>query len=562
MKKVLLIMTFGLLTTLLFAQNSNFNWVAQISGEGRNEGKGIATDAAGNVFIAGTFRDTADFDSGIGSKTLYAFGNNDAFVKKLDSYGNLLWVAQLGGNLSVIANSVALASNGDVITIGSFLDTADFNPGAATANLVSEGLNDIFIQKMDANGNFKWAVRVGGSGQDDGNSVATDAHGNIYTTGFFTGTVDFNPGNGTKNLTSVGVEDIFIQKLDANGNFVWAVNMGGIGSDLGASIATDANGNVYSTGGFSIAADFNPGTGTKTLTSFGYADIYVQKLDSNGNFIWVAQMGGTGSETGRSITIDVNGNVLTTGTFQDTADFDPGVGTLKLISAGFFDIFIQKMNSNGGLVWAKRMGGFSQDYGFAISTDAGGNVYTIGSFLGTVDFDPGAGTHNLTSNGNLDIYIQKLKTTGDFDWVVQMGSISVDLGYSVTTDALGNVYSTGSFLDTVDFDPGNGTAFLNDGGAGDVFTQKLGLSGVGLNEDVFFNEVLIYPNPTQSRVTVYLGQLVDVDIKISDVTGRVVYQKSDIDSELYSIELEQYAGFYFIEVSHKEKRKIYKLIVN
>jgi len=188
--------------------------------------------------------------------------------------------------------------------------------------------------------NLEWTKSIGGLG----NSGAIDASGNVYTTGSFAGTVDFDPGSGVSNLTSSGGNDIFIQKLDANGNFIWVKQLGGISNDAGYSITTDASGNVYITGYFSL----NLGGG---ISSNGGYDIFIAKLDSNGNIVWIKSMGGTSSDYGESITTDASGNVYTTGFFYNTVDFNPGSGVSNLVSNGGYDIFIQKLDANGNFLW-------------------------------------------------------------------------------------------------------------------------------------------------------------------------------------------------------------------
>ena len=157
---------------------------------------------------------------------------------------------------------------------------------------------------------FAWAKSMGGSFDDDGQSITVDAVGNIYTTGSFLDTIDFDPGPGTYNLSSAGWKDIFIQKLDANGNFIWAKSMGGVSYDVGNSITIDALGNIYIIGVFEDTVDFDPGTGTYYLTSAGSRDIFIQKLDSSGNFIWAKSAGGSDYDGGSSIAVDTTGNVF------------------------------------------------------------------------------------------------------------------------------------------------------------------------------------------------------------------------------------------------------------
>jgi len=473
MKNLYAAVLFLILSQLTIAQNPNFEWAKQMGGTSWDVGYSITTDACGNVYTTGYFNGTADFDPGAGTTNLTSAGQNDIFIQKLDTAGNLLWAKQMGGTFNDYGYSITTDANGNVYTTGYFMDTIDFDPGTGTFNLTSAGWWDIFIQKLDSAGNLLWAKQMGGTSHDYGHSIATDAGGNVYTTGLFSGTADFDPGTGTANLTSAGGYDIFIQKLDTSGNLIWVKQMGGNLDDYGRSISIDASSNVYTTGLFMGTSDFDPGTGIVNLTSAGYNDIFIQKLDTAGNLLWVKQMGGTSSECGRSISIDASSNVYTTGWFTGTSDFDPGAGTFNLISTNSYDIFIQKLDSGGNLLWVKQMGGTSNDYGHSITTDAGGNVYTTGRFEGTANFDPGTGTVNLTSAGSDDIFIQKLDSNGIFLWVKQMGGNSDDFGNSITTNAGGNIYTTGFFRGTADFDPGNGITNLTSAGNEDIFIQKL-----------------------------------------------------------------------------------------
>ena len=159
--------------------------------------------------------------------------------------------------------------------------------------------------------NFEWAKAFGSSNFDKGNSITVDASGNIYNTGLFSGTVDFDPGAGIFNLTSaVGGTDVFIQKLDPSGNFIWAKAFGGTSTDQGNSITVDVFGNIYTTGFFSDTVDFDPGAGTFNLTSAGNHDVFIQKLDASGSFLWAKAFGSSSNDFGLSITADAFGNAL------------------------------------------------------------------------------------------------------------------------------------------------------------------------------------------------------------------------------------------------------------
>jgi len=430
-------------------------------------------------------------------------------------------VSVFGGSSSDFGYSNAVDSSGNIYTTGFFEGTADFDPGVGTTNLASAGDWDIFVTKLDSSGNLVWAKRFGGSSTDFGNSIAVDSSGNIYTTGVFSDAADF----GITNLTSVGQYDVFVSKLNSSGNLVWAKSFGSSATDygdFGNSIAVDSSGNIYTTGAFEGTADFDPGAGTTNLTSAGGNDIFVSKLDSSGNLVWAKRFGGEPTDFGNSIALDSSGNIYTTGAFQDTADF----GITNLTSAGQYDVFVSKLDSLGNLVWAKSFGADSSDFGESIAVDSSGNVYTTGSFADTVDFDPGDGVAELSSEGGLDVFVLKLNSAGEYrgnyafrgnlddvgysialdssgnvyttgtfgstpgdvfviklssdlgpGWVKSVGGISDDSGYSIAVDSSGNVHITGKFEGEADFDPGAGTTNLTSAGGSDIFNLKLSPSG-------------------------------------------------------------------------------------
>jgi hypothetical protein len=395
--------------------------------------------------------------------------------------GSFAWAKSMAGTLADWSNEIKIDAAGNVYTTGLFQGTVDFDPGPGTHNLTSAGGPDIFVSKLDGNGNFVWARRMGGalSGADwdEGNSLALDASGNVYITGFFQGVADFDPGPAVYELTSFNESDVFVSKLDTNGNFVWARQMGGTASEFAYSVTVDTGGNIYTTGSFEGIADFDPGASTYHLTSTGIQEVFISKLDSSGNFVWARSMGGPDFERGEDVVVDSGGHVYTIGWFVGAADFDPGPETTTLTGAGFGDIFVSKLDSNGNFVWAKRMGGTSFDRGDSLTIDSGGHLYLTGSFSDTVDFDPGAGISNLVSAGNDDIFVSRLDNNGNFVWARRMGGVNLDDSFGLALDASGNVFTAGSFSDTVDFDPGPGTYNLTSAGNFDIFVSKLNSSG-------------------------------------------------------------------------------------
>jgi hypothetical protein len=473
MKKTALTISIIIITIIANAQTPTFQWAKGIGGASNDIGNSIAIDAAENIYATGSFSGTVDFDPNAGIYNLISIGSGDIFISKMDALGNLIWAKSLGATSYNSGQAVALDAFGNLYVTGYFQGTTDFNPGTGTFNMTSTaspGSVSTFILKLDVAGNFVWAKQI----QGQGTAVATDDAGNVYTTGAYYNTVDFDPGAGIFNLTASGGRDIFISKLDGLGNFVWAKSMGGsVLFDESYSIFIDTNNNVYSTGTFAGTVDFNPGTGIFNLTSGGANDVFISKLDAAGDFVWAKSFGGTVADQGNSITVDVAGNVYTTGMFKGSADFDPGVGTVYLTPVGEHDAFISKLDASGNFVWAKNFGSSFYDEGSSITIDSFGDIYISGLFQGITDFDPNSGIYNLTPSGQ-DVYILKLTAAGNFVWAKNFGGTTLKTDIVVTTPGT-TIYTIGDFDGTADFEPGSGVFNLTSAGLDDFFIHKLGV---------------------------------------------------------------------------------------
>lgn len=464
MNKHLLSATFLIfIHSITYSQSAVFDWAKSIGGSGIDLPNDHATDASGNVYSTGYFNGTVNFNPG-GTYNLTSAGGDEAFISKLDASGNFVWAIKLGSTLNDRGNSIALDASNNVLVTGFFSGTVNFNP-SGTFNLTSSGSYDIFIAKYGASGNFLWAKRMGGSSIDVAYALTLDASANIYTTGFFAGTANFNPG-GTYNLSSFDFdEDVFVSKLDAAGNFVWAKQMGGDFNDEGHGITVDASSNVYTTGIFEDFATF----GSTTHASAGLQDVFVSKLNSSGTFVWTKRMGGISGDGSGSIAVDISGNVYTAGSFAGVADF----GSTNLTSIGGNDAYINKLDATGTFVWTRQMGGTLADGANSVTLDASGNIFTTGSFTDIADFNPGTGTNNLTSTGAADVFISKLDNSGNYVWAKKFGGTSADFGISVSVNSAGYIYTTGTFNGTANFNP-NGTFNLTSGGSYDIFIQRMG----------------------------------------------------------------------------------------
>ncbi len=387
------------------------------------------------------------------------------------------WVNNIGGTTNNFAGGIAVDGSGNSYVTGFFQGTTDFDPGVGTTNLTSFGGSNTYFAKYASDGTLIWANNIGG-GANLGYDIAVDVSGNSYVTGHFFDIVDFDPGPGITNLTSQGTEDIYLAKYASDGTFVWANSMGGNSFDRGEGIAVDGSGNSYVTGFFQDTVDFDPGPGATNLISAGNFDVFFAKYASDGALVWANSIGNTNEDKGEGIAVDGNGNAYITGFFIATVDFDPGPGIANLNSAGSYDVFLAKYASDGTLVWANNIGGTDNDRGRAITVDGSGNSYITGYFQGTVDFDPGPGTTNLTSSaGNYDVYFAKYASDGTFIWANSIFNIFYDRGLSIAVDGDGNSYIIGKFINTVDFDPRTGIANLTSAGGADIYFAKYASDG-------------------------------------------------------------------------------------
>lgn len=327
--------------------------------------------------------------------------------------------------------------------------------------------------------NLTYANAISGTSVEIARSVAYDATGASYVTGYFQGTVDFDPSAATATMTSAGGDDIFLAKYNASGVYQWAYRFGNTTLDRGLSVATDLLGNVYITGHVQAAVDFDPGAGTANVGSVGTNDAFVAKYTGAGTLVWAFGIGSTGLDQGNSVNVDATGNVFVTGFFSGNADFDPSAGVSTQTIAGIQDIFVAKYDGNfvpanaNFYKWAFNIGSSNFDNGNGVSTDAAGNVYVTGFFNGTADFDPSATTNTLANVGFDDVFLAKYNAAGVYQWAFNIGSTNPDVGYSVSNDAAGNSYLTGYFRGLADFDPTGATYTLTTVGTSeDIFVAK------------------------------------------------------------------------------------------
>lgn len=443
-----------------------YEWAKKAgSGAGGNdEGVAIKIDASGNSLIAGFYKGVMDIDPSANNYNLISYNTStDFFLAKYTSSGSLLWANGIGGLYNDQVRSMDLDNLGNIYVAGTFSGTVDFDPSSQSYNLTA-GAQDVFFAKYDVNGNFVWVKKINSPFSINVFSIDLDNNNSIIIAGQFSGNVDFDPSAAVVNLNSVGGSlDGFIAKYDNNGNHIWSKNFGGNNSESCSGIITDSLGNIFATGTFNSISNLSPLPATFTVNSVAFsADIFLSAFDANGNFIWAKTIGGSNIETPYQIVLDYNKNILITGIYYGTGDYDPSPTINNLSWTGSSDIFIAKYDSLGNYLWANGIGGNDFEYSNSLVTDNAGNVYITGSFEGSVDFDPSTSNALLNSvTFTKDIFLAKYNAAGNYLWAEKFGSASGEQGNYVTIDNLSNIRLTGGINGTVDFDPSPATYTLS-----------------------------------------------------------------------------------------------------
>ena len=395
--------------------SGSYLWSGSVGGPNLDNGLSVTIDNQSNVYFSGFFTQSADLDPGSGTLTVTAI-DADAYILKLNSSGNLQWAATISGAGYQYAHDMACDASNNLYVAGYFTGTADFDPGSGTYTLTSNGNVDAFLMKLSPTGAFIWARSFGSIDYDVATSVAVDINGDVYVTGSFIGTVDFDPGSSTHTISSVGgTQDFYLSKFAPNGNFVWTRSYGSAGDDWSPSVTTDVAGNIFTAARYGGTLT----VGTNTVGHNASWDGFFTKHTNSGNLIWLKTINGPGHESPSSIRADASGNLYVTGFFDDVVDFDPGNSTYTLSpppGGAKFDIFMMQLDSSGNFNWALRMGnGGTDQYGTAIALDQARNIYSTGGFYGSIDFDPGAGTYSfaVTTSTNIYPYVHKMCSPPD-----------------------------------------------------------------------------------------------------------------------------------------------------
>lgn len=523
----LFIFIFGLIVSFnTYAQT--LDWAKQFQGPGFSKVRGLAMDSEQSLYSTGDYNLTVDFNPDPNASfNQTSISSSDIYVAKLDSSGAFVWAKSYGSQGSPMADggqAICTDQNNDVLITGFFLGIVNFNVGGVGGVLNSFGDFDVFVLKLDKDGNFLWVKQFGGGSFDDVSAISTDQQGNVFVSGMFGDTADFDPGPGNYNMVSSGGFDAFLVKLDANGNFVWAKQWGGVGSEVGQAIKIDPLGNAVVGMLFRLTTDLDPGVPVNNVTANGLDDIAICKLDPNGNLIWARAIGGTGADMIESLSLDVNQNIVFAGFFMGGVDFDPGPGLDSLHSGSIVDSYIASWDNQGNHQWVRHFDGSDSQKAGAVSTNLNNEIIVCGWTQGPTTFCQGtAFSQTLQPQGGADIYCAKLNQQGDLQWVYLAGGPGFDEPAALTNDAQANFYMGGNFRDTVDFDFGAGSSFLTTpSNLSTAYAVRYSPDMITGNSQVrHSNEFLVYPNPAKGNFQI--ASPAGTQLRLMDIHGREVW---------------------------------------
>jgi len=405
-------------------------------------------DDGGNIYVCGHYEDEVWFENDDGTHEILD-GQNDSYLAKYDSSGQVEWVKSWTRGWDSVIREVAVDPWGDVYITGSFR-----NPGHTelTGDLVLfEGPEDYygaFLCKLDHHGNVKWVRSWFGNEITGSRALAIDDSGMIYVTGVFAGECDFDPGPGEMKITSNDdvdetrdleywhqvyrveqtwdFKDCFVSKFDVDGNWYWTKTWGGRGFDISNDIFVDINRRIYICGAFTFDVDFDPGLEENILTASGLQpDAFLMCLDSGGDLTWINQWDGGRYDAAECIAVGPENEIYVTGSYYGEVVYKMDEYNGELYPdhefLPWFDVFLQKYDSDGNIQWCKTWGSsghLNMDWGQGVVVRNDGSVFVTGSFSADTDFDPGPQA-DILQNNNTSIFVSKLGENGEFDWAVE-----------------------------------------------------------------------------------------------------------------------------------------------
>ena len=578
MKKLLQLLIF-IIAANSSAQGPIYDW-AKTFGDNLSGATSVAVDNTGNVYTAGIFKNTGDFDSSSNTFNLTSNGVNDFYITKYDALGNFIWAKNFGAVSSANPDDnedrnvkITLDSQGNILFTGTFRGVGDFDPSAQIATISSPIFSSNympgnFILKLNSDGNFVWVKKITAYLNCNGDSVFVDNSNNVYVIGNYLYSADLDPGPGVFTVTSGTNMNIYIVKLTSTGEFIWGKSIDNSGGEQDLkNIKVDANYNVYLTGTFRNTLDLDPSASVFNVTSNGEKDTFFVKLDNLGNFLWGKSIGGQDNDIANDISVDNLGNLFAVGVFALAVDFNPGVAVFSIDASAILTNYLLKLDTNGNFNWALKLGDSAKVPN--VANDIQNNVYVSSGFsslLGPIDADPGPNVFNLTTKPDNDMYIFKLDTNSNFIWAFNYGDGGRRAAFDLLIDSSNKIYYCGrfggwgveNFVDLNPFAADNSFSISNTS-----FTIKLSQSGTLSTQNfttIYKN--LVYPNPANNEINLsFENNLEQANLKIISILGQIVLEKQNVSGNNLSLDVSGLSmGTYSVQVKDKNFTSTSKFI--
>lgn len=448
----------------------------RIGGLTEDEGRGVAAVADG-VILATWFTGTMDFDPRATAVIRTSFGAQDAGIAKYDTEGRLQWLVTVGGPGAEVPNRIAATPDGGAVIVGY---GSSGTCGGRT--LVGLGGRDVLLVKVGATGACQWAQLLGGPEDDEALGVAVDDDGTILVAGLFRVTADFDETGTAALLVSRGGSDAFLARFAADGALLDLAQAGGLGDDRFEALVVATDQEVSAVGSFQGTATYGSTLAPILLQSDGGTDGVVAQYSPFLGLRWAVRLGGAAEDRATAVAIDAAGSLVVGGTFEGTADLDPGAGAALVVSRGGADLFLSRYDRGSG-EWdgiADAWGGVGSEGMRDLAVSSVGITIATGWFQASVDFDPGAGATILTARGTSgagDAFVAGLAPGAGLAWVAQIGGnvagdANLSIGAGVALDLEGNAWAAGRFFGRTDFDPAANAVELSAAGSSDSFLAR------------------------------------------------------------------------------------------
>ena len=570
-------------------QEAVAQYAHSMGGDSFDRGVEAGMDAAGNAYFIGEFTDTLDFDPGPGEYPLKNF-NRDVFIVSYDELGALRFAFELSGNAASHegAGDIAVADDGSFVVTGHQpFGWIDFDPDPLEETVRT---GELFIAGYTHEGKVRFAVSPNGgqnTSSGGGNAVALDQEGNVYVTGFFVTSLDFNPADSTGILPNAGSSDAFIASYDAFGNYRYAYSFGGDGFDFGSGITVDGHGNLFVAGFFNGEAFFDPedtdGNGnTEPRTSLNNSDMFLASYDKDGKFRFVYTFDNSSRveiERKIALSVDASDNIYMSGESNGTIAFDPedadGNGNLVYRTAeGLGSAFLASYRASGVIRFATVLKGGSS-YSRDVFTNKNGVSFITGAFTGDVDFDPNVDDAVISSSRGSDVFVASYDSIGAYRMAFNLPSTGLSAGVGIATDSLYNIALTGGFGGDFDIQHDAGEDWRTSTGQDDIFMARFEAAGqVSVALEPFdgpsdrFDVSPPYPNPfsAQTNIKLSIPESQLVQISIFDALGRRIDR---IQEGLLTSGTHEFVwnggnvsnGLYFIRIENGASSEVHRVFI-